>query len=190
MPSESEMKEYTRRYNEFLKDREKIVITLGENPRPKQLNDAKNKILDSAKKHGLKVDERRIYTPENIKTGSICRPWESEYNVPSQSWLYNKQGSCGKGCLCVDKGADRESLHILNSLNSINLEQVCDGSREHHPRTSKTPYIAFSYKIKNPDLDALKTACSSAKQIIVDDPRQPQRIENLCTGKKLSVRKT
>ncbi len=182
----ADIKEYTINYNLFKREYKKIYGK-SENLTPEQIQD----IYKLAEKYGLQKDERtgNILSPENIQSGSLCKSWETEYYVPQGNWLYDKKGNCGTGCLCVDKGADKQSLDVMNSNPAINLEQVCDGSKEHKPRTNKTPFLAFEYKSKNPmNLEKLKTLCSSAKQIIVDDPYQ--RIENLCTGEMMSVEDT
>jgi len=178
------IKEYTKNYNIFLKELNKIR-SQRKSTKPATKKETEN-LLNLAEKYGLKVDRniKRIYSPENIKSGTFCKSWEKEYHVPKGNWLANKSNTCGTGCLCVDKGADTESLDKINSLKSIEVGQVCDGSKEHKPRTNTTPLVAFDYKSKKPiNLENLKTLCSSAKTIVVNDiDKNTPNIRNLCTN--------
>ncbi len=184
------MEQYKINYNAFLEDYKKKLPVFDKFPHSEKIK----KVYELAKKYGMLIDEKsgRIYSFEDIKRGHIeyCQPWEGAYKVPKGNWLYKKIGSCGTGCLCVDKGADRPSLNKINSLKYIEVDQVCDGSKEHKPRPRKTPYIAFDYKSKNPiNLDKLKSLCSVSKQIAVNDYGK-QDIRNLCTGEKETEKET
>jgi len=183
-----DIEEYSRNYNLFKKEYLKIYGNI------KDFSDKKllREIYTLARKYKLNIDKRTgvILNPENLKSGSACKSWEYEYKVPKGNWLYNKKGDCGKGCLCVDKGADKKSLDIMNSNPKINVGQVCDGSREHKPRINKTPFLAFDYISKKPlNIEKLRPICTVAKQVIINNHGK-REITNLCTDTYLSEKET
>lgn len=184
---------YTKSYNIFKKE---IILKYGKLNRELNKKEREEIYNLAEKKYKLKVDRTinsglgLVFTPEMLKTGSMCKAWEREYRVPPGNWLYDKPNSCGTGCLCVDKGADKRSLDIINSIPSINVEQICDGSKEHKPRTNLTPYVAFEYKSKRPiNLKSLRNLCSSAKQIGINDYGE-RDIRNLCTNDVMTKKET
>jgi hypothetical protein len=186
-----DIEEYTKNYNRFAK----AYKLKTKDWEPEQFKEHLEEIYQWAESYGLKVDREKtgkIYSPIDMERGytKLCSDWEEPYYVSKGNWLYEKEGNCGKGYLCVDVGADRPSLDKMNSNPAVNVGQVCDGSREHKPRTNKTPFLAFDYTSKKSlNLEKLKKVCTVAKQVSVSDYGK-QDIIDLCTDSYASEKDT
>ena len=191
--------EYTKRYNIV----ENFAYKQADKFKSKEISydDYISTIKQKIKEVGLKSPSGGLLpqTPYSLfhekevilEKGKCPDSWTSPYYVPKGNWLYDKKGDCGVGCLCVDSGADRPSLDIINSNSLINVEQVCDGSPEHKHRPRTTPMLALEYKSKRPiNLERIRSACKTSERISVDDRTRPRIINNICTNEETTEEST
>lgn len=64
-----------------------------------------------------------------------CMPDQYKYYFPIDQKKYSLSeyfGECGAGCLCVDKGIDKDIVDSLNRNPNIDVMNLCKGHANHH----------------------------------------------------------
>jgi len=123
-----------------------------------------------------------------------CYSFQNEYRPPPGTEAFERFKNftdCGNSCICVDKGADRNSIDRINLSKNFDINWVCDG--EHHDKDPENisigqgvpplkPILRLNYKGTNRDklFSTMKPLCKTvADNIWVEDKY------NICRNDKV-----